>query len=417
MPAFWWIVALIALACFTTLRGETSSGTVGGNEGHGCSVTVRVRVTGTTCNPNTGAITVNNSYRRTKGAGGAGEVGVGYRVFNENGTMASNTNVASVNAIGGGTVSGTASFTTAVDGAGWSTIRLYRTSSVNSGVVVYADPVIIMFNPGPAPDKRVTIKIPINKTAFPITYKLMQDGVEIGSVTLNPGQGLLQTFTVPSTSQVNVLTETSGIGFDGSAWVVNEELVTTQAVGDPITPTVNTTPPETDIPLPTLPESENPATNPIDNPATNSTANTNKYKPIWTPQAEQTPGEQTNLLTIEAYREGVEKLMTATVPTYTEGEDIPPDAVDTAVESFEGNIMASAAPSFFTGSPGGSSVISADLPSFSVLGKTWPAHTFSYDLSQHSAIISWFRAICSVCLWVGYFILCVNTARGAGADK
>lgn len=265
--------------------------------------------------------------------------------------------------------------------------------------------------------KKVLIKIPINKTDFPITYKLMQDGVQVGSVTLQPGEGLLQEMTVPSTSTVTVVSSTTGIGFDGNTWVVEESMVTEQEVGQ-ITPTEGGTPPESNIASPTLPESQNPAVNPINDPANPDTVNTNKNKPIWKPAEEQVAGEQTNLLTIEAYREGVEKLVDAKTPTglgeeeaVVEGENVELRTVNTE------EILPSTAPNFFPETPGTSSTISATLPSITAGGKTWPAHSFSINLADYSTAITWFRSICSLALWIGFFILCVNTARGAGADK
>lgn len=269
---------------------------------------------------------------------------------------------------------------------------------------------------GGANEKRVTIKLPINRTDFPIEYRLMQDGAQVGTVTLQPGQGLIQTFTVPGTSQVTVLARVEGLYFDGDAWEVLDEAVTEQQVGGGITPTDTGTPPETELPSPTLPESSNPSSNPINSPATNNTVNKNAYRPIWSPFSGQTAGEQTDLLTIPAYREGIEKLL-QTKQVEAEDEEMEFPEAEEFPEVDTSELIPEEAPNFFTGSIGTSTTINFSSPSFTVGGRTFPAMSKTIDLSDYDTAVSYFRALCSVVLWVIYFALCVRTGRSAAADQ
>ncbi len=253
-----------------------------------------------------------------------------------------------------------------------------------------------------------------NNSDFPVTYKLMQDGEQIGTVTLQSRQGIIQEFDAPSSSEVVVMSEVEGIVKDGPIWVVEEGAVTDLGPVKTITPhdADGPTPEPTDVPEPNIPR---------DTPSNNS------GKGTWTvPSTNTDPANQTDLLTNKIYMQGADKITSAvskisdslrgSSPVLnSEATTIQTDPV--AFHSVTGSgLIPASAPTFFSGSIPSVSVVSATLPQFSVLGQTWPQKTWSFDLASYSASITWFRAVCSVALWLSWWLLLVRTARGAAAD-
>jgi len=149
------------------------------------------------------------------------------------------------------------------------------------------------------PTKKVTVSL-YNGRDVPVTYKLMQDGVSRGELTLQPRTGAIQTFTVPASSDVTVVELVTGLAQDGDAWVVSEGAVTEVPIAT-ITPT--TVPPGGDNPpAPTSPTPSAPGI-----PNSSSPNVTPTTKPVWNPV---TPGSnQTDLLTNPVFREGVDKIV------------------------------------------------------------------------------------------------------------
>lgn len=117
------------------------------------------------------------------------------------------------------------------------------TLNVGMGVAIYAGTTAYtsgtdteVFTVPPAPPqgpmaKHVTVKLKNDKD-YPVTYRLIQDGVQIGEVTLQPHTALIQTFSAPKDSQIIVLADSKGITIDSdlNAWVVQPNAVTTQQV-------------------------------------------------------------------------------------------------------------------------------------------------------------------------------------------
>jgi hypothetical protein len=94
----------------------------------------------------------------------------------------------------------------------------------------------------------------------------------------------------------------------------------------------------------------------------------------------------------------------------------PADIVAIAPPSPDSSIVPSA-PTFFTGSFSSTTSIVANLPSFTLAGKTWPAYTWTLDLTRYSTACTLIRSVCVITLLVGFFLLCVRSARGASADN
>lgn len=57
------------------------------------------------------------------------------------------------------------------------------------------------------------------------------------------------------------------------------------------------------------------------------------------------------------------------------------------------------------------------FPPISIASKTLAMGNLTIDFSPHYNAISLFRACCSVCLYLGFYVACVQTIKGAGAGK
>lgn len=175
-----WVVALFTLGSLTLRADLTNTGSTGGNQGSG-SGTGTVVVTSNVLNPN-GTRTVAFTWALSKTYGN-NEVGVAVRYFNTSDVMTSTTNVGVVNGLEADEDGGTYEFTTPTLEDGYATIRVYRTSSINDGVVTYSTPAIEYFYPTAPLSYKVTLTLPPNTGRMPQRYAAIQDGEQIAQKT------------------------------------------------------------------------------------------------------------------------------------------------------------------------------------------------------------------------------------------
>lgn len=156
--------------------------------------------------------------------------------------------------------------------------------------------------PHPNDIKKVTLSLR-NQKDYPVRYKLMQDGAQVGSITLGAGDAVIQTFTVPTGSLVEVYAEVDGLTRDGPSWVAVEGAITEQRLAGLIPESGTGTPPATVIPEPDTPKQK-----PVDEPTPGSGSQTSK--PVWeNPIPNNDPQDQKDLLTNPVYRQGVDKVV------------------------------------------------------------------------------------------------------------
>lgn len=258
-----------------------------------------------------------------------------------------------------------------------------------------------------ATENKVRISLPINKSDKAKTYKLIQDGVELGTVVLEPGQGLLQTFTVPAGTEITVVELIEDMEQDGPVWVESPGTVTEVPVG---TATPTAVPTGGADPAPTN-------INPGDvQPQNTTTPATDKQ--VWTPTATVTSG--TSDFTVKAYREGVDKIVAAINgdTTATNPDITTPAALwnpDTSVTTDAlGKLPA---PPVIT-PPAALSALSVTL-SLPKIGGTLTSKVISVDFSEYpyATPIAVFRAICLACMAGWFFYISFNAIRSAFAGK
>lgn len=92
-----------------------------------------------------------------------------------------------------------------------------------------------------------------NQEKYAVTYRLMQDGVEVGRVTLQPGQALIQPVETGSDGKLEVFADVQGLSTDGIVWREVPGAVTTQKVGE-TTPTTDPAPAPVEMPGPNIPQ-------------------------------------------------------------------------------------------------------------------------------------------------------------------
>lgn len=254
---------------------------------------------------------------------------------------------------------------------------------------------------------KVKISLPINKTDRAKTYKLIQGGVEVGTVTLQPGEGLIQTFTVPAGTEVTVAELIEDIESDGPVWVASPGAVTQSPVGT-ATPT-----------LVSAGGGDPPTTTAISGgvqPETKATADTAKQ--VWSPTSGVTAGSSD--FTVKAYREGVDKIIDAINgdTTATNPDITTPDALwnpDTSVtENAVGKLPA--APVITPPTPLTAISVTLALPK---LGGTLTSKVISVDFGEYpyATPIAVFRAICLACMAGWFFYISFNAIRSSFAGK
>lgn len=146
--------------------------------------------------------------------------------------------------------------------------------------------------------KKVKVTIPANKGKYPVTYKLYQGGVEIGSHTQMPGaSAFIVTIDVGANDgEVTMKSFTSGVLSDDGVIVEDVNGVVEQDLPDKITPSTD---PQTVTPT---------GTTDMKAPGDSVSTKLPRTKVSWGSSGQSTdPSAQTDILTNKTYREGVEK--------------------------------------------------------------------------------------------------------------
>lgn len=119
-------------------------------------------------------------------------------------------------------------------------------------------------------------------------------------------------------------------------------------------------------------------------------------------------GAQDTVAGLKKVEDAVKDLRLATAPSLGDVESGElPEAVELPAPGLD---AIPEAPEFFTGTLGSASVIAADLELFG------DSFHWSVDFADYASAVNLVRSVLSVALFVGFFLLCVRTARGAGAS-
>lgn len=258
------------------------------------------------------------------------------------------------------------------------------------------------------PDNKVTISLPINRSDKAKTYKLIQGGTEVGTVTLEPGEGLIQTFTVPAGTAVTVVELVEDLEQDGPVWVDSPGTVTQVTVG---TATPTAVPSGDPDPAPTTitPENVQPE----------KTTTTNTQKNVWEPTVNVTSGSSD--FTVKAYREGVDKIVaaingetTATNPDVTAPAAIwaPETSVATSALS-----KLPAAPVITAPAPLTAVTFTLQMPKIDGSALVTKNISVDFSVAPYATPIAVFRGICLACMTGLFFYISFMAVRSAFAGK
>lgn len=392
-PAFWWVVIMTLLAFGQLLRGDTASVDQ-------ASLTVTVTSTA-----------FNYSYVVSK-TDGVSYGGVSIHPVDGSG-----------NVTGGNVINKTAVADplTGTGSAARTASQRYRmrAAKFNWSNALITDQ-IIFIEPN-AVSKKVRVSY-FNSREFPVRLKLVDSAnpsTVIAETLVAGGTGFIQTIALPlGVNDATLLTFVEDFSRDGPSWVVDEGAVTqigsgtnvpgVETDGDPSTTTVPEPP---GLPGKVTPPSENPVSQP--------------RPTVWfmggSGAVETTDAERLDKAT---FREGVDKLEVAVkglgFPDEVGESNMSMPEVETpeGTELPEVNAPIAAQPTFFTDSFGTATVVSATIPAVNLGGGvSWPSHNFSVDFSDYSTAVTLIRGVLSLLLVVGFFILCVRTARGSSATE
>lgn len=201
-------------------------------------------------------------------------------------------NISIVSGAGSASInSSTGSYTIIANGAGLITYKVWI--SAGSGYTRSPD---AQASIAVTASKRVRITIPANNTPYPIEYRIMQDGAEIGYRLQNPGaSAIIAEILTSSDSPVTVVTNVKNLQIIDDQWVEVPDAVTpVNNNTPPITPTTDPSP--TVVPTPPVPDNS-------------PTAPPNQNDPVWKPTPVVTdPDQQVDLLTNATFKEGVGKI-------------------------------------------------------------------------------------------------------------
>jgi len=281
------------------------------------------------------------------------------------------------------------------------------------------------------------MNLPANNTGRDRTYKLIQSGQDVaGSITIqgNGAPEKIVLVSTPSCDPVTLVVLDDGIAQDGPTWVVADP-------GTPVTTTLAVSDVLDEASANSISGADTPNSPPHDG---GPTANENQ---IWTPEegVKVNDPNHTSDFTVKAYREGVDrivaklqKLVDKPVPDNTVIEeklatlhdDVKATTLTPAnvtlptlagVDDFgkvSSGVLPSTAPTFFSGTLSTSAhSVTVNLPTFTILTRQWPEHSFTLDFVTYSDAITYFRGFLVVVLWIGYFLLIVRTVKGMGASE
>lgn len=258
--------------------------------------------------------------------------------------------------------------------------------------------------------KKVKVTIPANSGKYPITYKLYQGGVEIGSHTQMPGAtAFIVTIDVGANDgPVTMKAFTQGIITDGVVFVddvsgnVEETLpVTVTPSADPTTPPTTVPPPNTTTPTTTPPK-----------PGGSSGV-------VWS----STGGAGTDALTNSTYREGVGKIIDTLTGDLPQAESQDSDINTTVTQSTtDAQSVMDAAADVSDNIQTAKTALSDKQPiladvtgsqmvySFTLaqIGKTW-----TVDLSDYATPINLMRTVIKVLFMLFMWFLYARTLRSS----
>jgi len=254
-------------------------------------------------------------------------------------------------------------------------------------------------------DVTVSLK---NTSGVAITYRLMNGTTQIGSdVTLQPGETLVESFTLPhgvNAADLKVVSRIADISFTDGQWVVEEGAVTTQTVvGAGVITTANVHPATT----PATPTQVVPV--PMPNAPVSAPNSAGGGGTVWNSGTGKTPNDG---VTNTVFREGVDKITSRQDKQLTELKVLSKQAADTTALSENrptttamneaGTSNKSDAESKFAGLPTASSKdATKTAPSFTVASPLLGSINWDpFTSDRFGPIATWFRAAFSWLLGV-----------------
>lgn len=265
-----------------------------------------------------------------------------------------------------------------------------------------------------ATDSHVLIAIPANEGLMPVEYAVMQGGVQIGStITSAPGEGAKAgSFPTDSTAgPVTVVKRVAGIELsDNGTWETNSGAVVTGTLKTGLTPTAGSTPGSGETPTPLDPDPNPTPDGPVDP----------TKKGVWTPSAGA--GGTDGLLTITAYREGVD-MMLAELKGKTQTQVLAPSSGTNAITLTNNSTLATktfgklpVAPTL--SNPGSSSTITISFEIPKLTGGAFTVNkTIDFSASPYAAPIAVFRGLLLILCTVAFFFATFWVVRGAFVSK
>jgi hypothetical protein len=300
--------------------------------------------------------------------------------------------------------SGSGTFTGSRNYVGWLYVILRIRS--NGAVATIAE-TTRWIQVGAAEQWKVTVSLQ-NTRDRPVTYRLMQGGNAVGEVTLQPGEGLIQTFTVPEGTEVTVLERVTGLELQGETWVAVDGAVTTKQVGT-VTPTNVPSGGTNPDPVPVQPSPEIP---------TNTQTTATAARPVWRSSGTSMPED---LLTNTVYREGIEKIkedtskLAGAIPKDDQATLDQKKSAVTAAVNTQRTTMETTANSEFTQKVGQNPVLAETATgNLGVSGSDgWPSVTIPLlgTVSFNPYNLPWLIGILRGCREIILILLCVAFVR------
>lgn len=302
----------------------------------------------------------------------------------------------------------TRSIGSATEGTG--RLRIFSTSGGTVTTYVRAT-VTWEWTAGPDTDCKASVNI-TNPYGVPTWFRVQHsiDG-ELGRALLQPGQSWVQEWEVTCGGTFVLSYQPTGeLELDGVWLYPDEEEPTPDEEawedGEP----VNVGPPEEPAPQTPPPPTPEEANLPVKGKSPAE---------AWQPKPD--PVDDTDLLDRPTYREGVDKVVKAVRDNTTavtrkiddlkdaltddlgeidEGAPEIPDVSLVMPTNNEAHLFPTAPPDFFEGTLGKQKSFGHTSSAITVNGFTFPGTTFTVNLEDYDTPIQWFRALCSVALWI-----------------
>lgn len=282
-----------------------------------------------------------------------------------------------------------------------------------------------------------------NPSTVPIKYRVEKTGpggtfvidvVDVPALTI--GDGIKKSYKIELQDSIQVYSQVAGVSFNDGVWVETdpEEYMEENVLpgqGEGALPSLEDSSPENpgyvgadpsdgeNIPAPSPEQVANVPT-PEKLPDATATGTPDKGS-VW-----KDGGADGSGVTNTVYRQGVDKITTRLdemlkVPVGVAqpepaGTPQSPVAGGTALPGVTPGNLIPETPTFFSGSFGDVTTVTANLVVPGMLGVSDINYNWQFDMAEYSTPISLVRLTLSACLVVGFFILCVKTARGSSAD-